>query len=56
MRQILPVLIRPVDLASPAEMTSEHQAVVLVRDPDGWMRFQEGLKRAGLDAESVPFP
>jgi len=36
MRRIFPVLIRPVDLASlPAEMTSEHQAVVLVREPDG---------------------
>jgi hypothetical protein len=40
----------------PSEIASDHQAVDLVGDPTGWGRLKEGLRRAGLDANSFPFP
>jgi hypothetical protein len=56
-KRIFPVIVADIDLgALPSEITANHQAVNLVRDPNGWERLKEGLKRAGLDPETFPFP
>jgi hypothetical protein len=56
-KRLFPVLVAPVEIdALPLEMSSSHQAVDLVSDPQGWERLREGLKRAGLDPESFAFP
>jgi tetratricopeptide (TPR) repeat protein len=53
---VLPVILGEVDLAKLSkEITSDHQAVDVVHDPQGWERLKEGLKRAGLDPETFPF-
>jgi hypothetical protein len=38
----------------PTEMTASHQAVDLLRDPHGWERLRQGLRRAGLDPLTFP--
>jgi tetratricopeptide (TPR) repeat protein len=56
-KRIFPVIIADINLRSlPSEITANHQAVDLVSDPNGWERLKEGLKRAGLDPETFPFP
>jgi tetratricopeptide (TPR) repeat protein len=56
-KRIFPVIVADIDLGSlSSEITASHQAVDLVRDPNGWERLKEGLKRAGLDPETFPFP
>ena len=40
----------------PNEIASDHQAVDLAGDPSGWERLKQGLRRAGLDADSFHFP
>ena len=55
-KRIFPVIVGDVELTSlPSEITANHQAVDLVRDPHGWERLKHGLKRAGLDPETFPF-
>lgn len=56
-KRVFPIIIADIDLgALPTEITANHQAVDLVRDPDGWERLKIGLSRAGLDPETFPFP
>jgi TIR domain len=56
-KRLFPIIIESVDLSAlPADMTADHQAVHLVLDPQGWERLKQGLKRAGLDANSFSFP
>jgi TIR domain len=56
-KRLFPVLVDEVRIdALPLEMSSSDQAVDLVRDPQGWDRLREGLKRAGLDPETFVFP
>jgi tetratricopeptide (TPR) repeat protein len=54
---IFPIIVGDLDISAlPNELTADHQAVDLVRDPMGRDRLKEGLKRAGLDPEGFPFP
>jgi hypothetical protein len=56
-KRLFPLLIDGASLGGlPLEISSDHQAVDLVGDPFGWDRLREGLRRAGLDAHSFPFP
>jgi hypothetical protein len=56
-KRLFPVIIENVDLSAlPADITADHQTVHLVLDPHGWERLKQGLKRAGLDANSFSFP
>lgn len=56
-KRLFPVLIEGASMEGlPTEISSDHQAVDLVGDPQGWDRLKEGLRRAGLDANSFPFP
>jgi hypothetical protein len=56
-KRLFPVLVAEVEIdALPLEMSSSDQAVDLVKDPRGWDRLKEGLKRAGLDPETYAFP
>jgi tetratricopeptide (TPR) repeat protein len=54
---IFPIIVGDLDISAlPNDLTADHQAVDLVRDPMGRDRLKEGLKRAGLDPEGFPFP
>lgn len=56
-KRIFPVIVGSVTPAAlPKEMTAQSQAVDLVNDANGYARLREGLRRAGLQAESFPFP
>jgi tetratricopeptide (TPR) repeat protein len=56
-KRVFPIIVGDIDLSElSSEITANHQAVDLVRDPQGWDRLKEGLKRAGLDPETFPFP
>jgi WD40 repeat protein len=56
-KRLFPVLIGEVGVAAlPADMAADHQAVDLASDPQGWERLKQGLRRAGLDANSFSFP
>jgi hypothetical protein len=56
-KRLFPLLIDKVTLSAlPAEIAADHQAVDLMLDPLAWERLKQGLKRAGLDAESFSFP
>jgi hypothetical protein len=56
-KRIFPIIVDDIELgALPGEMTANHQVVDLTHDPNGWARLKEGLKRAGLDPETFPFP
>jgi len=55
-KQIFPIIVADIDIgALPSEVTASHQIVDVLRDPNGWERLKEGLKRAGLDPETFPF-
>jgi tetratricopeptide (TPR) repeat protein len=55
-KPIFPVIVADIDLSAlPSEITADHQAVDLIRDPYGWERLKHGLNRAGLDPETFPF-
>jgi hypothetical protein len=55
-KRLFPLLLGNVSVnALPAEIAADHQAVDIVGDPLGWDRLKEGLRRAGLDADSFHF-
>jgi hypothetical protein len=55
-KYVFPIIVSAIDISElPAEITSNHQVVDLVHDPEGLLRLKEGLKRAGLDPETFPF-
>jgi tetratricopeptide (TPR) repeat protein len=54
---VVPIIVSEIDVKTlPNELTANHQMVDLVHDPHGHERLKEGLRRAGLDPESFPFP
>src|SRR5215831_11473124 len=56
-KRLFPVIIGDVGVAAlPADMAADHQAVDIVSDAHGWERLKQGLRRAGLDANSFSFP
>jgi WD40 repeat protein len=56
-KRLFPIIVGDVSIASlPLEMSSDHQVVDIVHDPQGWEKLKHGLKRAGLDADSFTFP
>src|SRR5215472_15235637 len=56
-KRIIPLLISELELSTlPVEITADNQVADLVRDPFGFERLKEGLRRAGLDSTSFPFP
>jgi tetratricopeptide (TPR) repeat protein len=55
-KPVFPILIKDVDRQElPSEMTAVHQLVDLVRDPYGWERLKEGLRRAVPEPETFRF-
>jgi hypothetical protein len=56
-KPVFPLLIKKdVDIQDlPAEMIAVHQVVDLARDPEGWERLKEGLRRAIPDPETFRF-
>ena len=56
-KYVFPIIVSDIDIRELAgEITANHQVVDLVHDPHGWERLKEGLRRAGLDPETFPFP
>jgi len=56
-KYVFPIIVGDIDIRElPSEITANHQAVDLVHDPNGWERLKEGLRRAGLNPETFPFP
>jgi len=56
-KRLFPLLIAGASMEGlPNEIASDHQAVDLIGDPHGWDRLKQGLRRAGLDANSFAFP
>jgi tetratricopeptide (TPR) repeat protein len=56
-KRLFPVIVGDVAISSlPLEMSADHQVVDVVNDPQGRERLKQGLKRAGLDADSFAFP
>ena len=53
-KKIIVLLIGSKSSAIPGDL-KDAQYVDLLNDPDAYARLKEGLKRAGLDAESFPF-
>jgi tetratricopeptide (TPR) repeat protein len=56
-KRLFPVIFGDVGISAlPADMAIDHQAVDVAHDSQGWERLKQGLKRAGLDANSFSFP